>query len=272
MKIEKAYFLNAGGQYNEIVVVNDDLIFRFPRFEEGVVTLQTELAILSKIHAQLAVPAPNPIYVNLELKNPAQSFMGYQMLPGRPFTRPQLAQLPQSATQQLGQQLGRILKALHAIPTDIFDVELPAQDGIEEWKALFSEFKAHLFSHMRADAREEVAAHFNQFLAFPELHAYTPCLRHGDFGVGNILVDDEWSVTAVIDFGFAGLGDPAIDIAASLTLGDSLFTALNSVYQADDLMLKRAQFYRGTYALMEALYGIKHDDTEAFQSGIKEYI
>ena len=36
--------------------------------------------------------------------------------------------------------------------------------------------------------------------------------------------------------------------------------------------LDRVHFYRGTFALLEALFGIENDDQRAFESGIKEYV
>lgn len=75
----------------------------------------------------------------------------------------------------------------------------------------------------------------------------------------------------MIDFGFAGVGDPALDIAAVLTFGESFFGRFYQVYPEITAMLERARFYRGLYALEEALYGLEHDDREAFESGIAVY-
>jgi aminoglycoside 2''-phosphotransferase len=36
-------------------------------------------------------------------------------------------------------------------------------------------------------------------------------------------------------------------------------------------MLARARFYRGTFALEEALHGFKNNDREAFESGMEQY-
>lgn len=33
-------------------------------------------------------------------------------------------------------------------------------------------------------------------------------------------------------------------------------------------MMERVLFYKGTFALQEALFGLEHDDSVAFQSGI----
>jgi aminoglycoside 2''-phosphotransferase len=68
------------------------------------------------------------------------------------------------------------------------------------------------------------------------------------------------------------LGDPALDLAAVSGYGSPFFNQVCVAYGIDQAMLERARFYRGTYALQEALHGIKHNDHAAFQSGIAKYV
>jgi aminoglycoside 2''-phosphotransferase len=125
---------------------------------------------------------------------------------------------------------------------------------------------------MRSNARNEVSAHFEAFIANPKLHAFAPALRHGDFGSCNILHDPRnEQITGIIDFGFAGLGDPAVDLASVSTYGERFFQRFLQYYRASDAVLARARFYRGTYALQEALHGFKNDDRAAFESGMEAY-
>lgn len=51
---------------------------------------------------------------------------------------------------------------------------------------------------------------------------------------------------------------------ASTTMSSSSTTSLSFAFLA-------IRFYRGTFALQEALYGIEHDDREAFERGIAGY-
>ena len=41
--------LNQDGQYNDVLIVNDELIFRFAKVSDAIKTLQQELAILRSI-------------------------------------------------------------------------------------------------------------------------------------------------------------------------------------------------------------------------------
>ena len=43
-------------------------------------------------------------------------------------------------------------------------------------------------------------------------------------------------------------------------------------YPGSEKLLPHIHFYRGIFALEEALFGIENDDREAFQAGIAQYI
>jgi len=124
---------------------------------------------------------------------------------------------------------------------------------------------------MRLDAHDLINEHFEKYFDNPNLHEYTPSIIHGDFGGSNILFEEN-KITGVIDFGFAGLSDPARDIASVSTFGDSFFERICRYYPNIKSLLDRAKFYRGTYALYEALHGFRNNDKEAFESGMEQYV
>ena len=121
--------------------------------------------------------------------------------------------------------------------------------------------------------RQWAQAHFEAYLDDPSLQAFEPCLIHGDFGPSNVLYDDRSHiVSGVIDFGFAGLGDPAQDIAAASCFGDDFLAHYARSYPNLEALLPRARFIKGTFALSEALHGAKTGDEEAYKSGMEQYI
>jgi len=196
------------------------------------------------------------------------------MIPGKPLWREQLAAITDDQTlQRLANQLAGFLRELHSIAIDRLPENLVVQDGPETWVKMFADIRQNLYRFMRLDAQAWVSNHFETYLNQPKLHEYKACLRHGDFGGGNILFDhDAWSISGIIDFDDIGLGDPAIDIAAVSTYGKPFFERFCTAYPEIEPMLARAQFYHGTYALQEALHGFENDDPQAFQSGMAEYV
>lgn len=262
------------GQYNDVLVVNDEIIFRFPKYAEGVPTIRNEVRILSRIQSYTTLPVPNPVYTSKDEQKLGKVFMGYRMLPGHPLWRDRLQRIDDDdVLQRLAAQLAGFLKELHSIPVAEMGTDIPVNDSLEEATQLYAEIRTHLFRFMRPDARDRIANHFETYLNSPQLHTYPLALKHGDFGGSNILYGREsQAISGIIDFGFAGLGDPALDIAAVSTLGDAFFNRFHSTYPEIESMLERARFYRGTYALVEALHGIKNDDQEAFAAGMAKYV
>ncbi len=177
-----------------------------------------------------------------------------------------------SDLQRLADQLALFLRELHGVPLATLGMDRPLRDSREHWVEMYREIRERLFPYMRADARQQVAEHFDAYLANPERLAFRPVVRHGDFGASNILWDpDTQTVSGVIDFSFTGPGDPAIDAASISTAGDALFERMCRVYPELADMRDRARFYRGTYALKEALDGLRDGDADAFESGIQSF-
>ncbi|WP_420642590.1 phosphotransferase family protein [Candidatus Leptofilum sp.] len=271
LAVETAVF-NQEGQYNTVLIVNDDLIFRFPRYAGGLEQLALETQILTAVQPYLPLPVPNPIYTNFGDAPVGKAFMGYRRIPGEPLYPPAFAKIADKAA--LAAQIAHFLQALHAVPIcELIDEPLPVSDTEEEWWDVYGRIQTKLFPYMRLDACKEVAHHFESILNDPQQLQFERTLRHGDFGTGNLLHNpDTGQMSGIIDFGFTVLGDPAFDVAGLLTYGEPFVQAVARHYPAIEQLWPRIWFYRGTFALYEALFGIENGDEQAFQSGIEQYV
>lgn len=273
LAIESARLHTTDGQFSDIVFLNDDLVFRFPRFASVVAPLATETAALRAFQGHLPLPIPDPLYTAVD-ETPGRAFMGYRLLPGMPLTRDAFAAISDSIRDDyIASQLGRFLKALHTLAPSLPGVSLPLQDTRDEWGDMFTRFQRHLFPHMRPDARTDVTRRFETFLGDDTSFAYPRVVRHGDFGTANILHDPaSATITGIIDWSSVGLGDAAVDIAALIaSYGEPFIRRLARHYPALDALLPRADFYLSTFALQEALAGVENGDSEAFTRGIAAY-
>lgn len=258
--------IEEAGQNNLVLMVNDALVFRFPRYAAGARALRMETALLRALRGRLPLPIPDPLYAHLASDLPGEAFMGYPLIAGEPLWRETLAALDdEAATQAMAEQVGAFLRALHHVP--VGETELagqPVADGAADWADLYARFRERLFAHMRPDARDAVARDFAAFLGEPSNFAYAPALRHGDFGPSNILWDAaRRRITGVIDFGGAGLGDPAVDVAGIICevgYGEAFARRCLHIYPEVKGMLARARFYVSTFALQEALFGVEQGD------------
>jgi len=262
-----------GGQYNDALVLNGDLVFRFPRFPEGVKALGREAAILAAIHGRVSLPVPAPLYISRDSDEVGRTFVGYRLIPGEPLTREALAAITDDTTlDRLSHQLAAFLRELHALPPQAIAYPLPPPDPVAQWAALHRRIREQLYPHMRPDARRDLDRHFAAFFDERANRTFRPALVHGDFGAGNILWDPRrGEVAGILDFSFARLDDPALDYAALSTYGEPFFARVLAVEPAVVAMLPRILFYRGTFAPQEALFGAEHGDRAAFEAGIAPY-
>lgn len=266
--------LNDAGQYNDILIVNDDVIFRFPRHDEGIERLEKEVALLERIRSLITLPIPEPLYHAFMPRVVGQVFAGYRMLPGEPLWIEHVpAMADAGAVARLASQMATFLRELHGIPPAAVADILPAMDWQMRMHDLYDHLHDALFPHLPDDARARIADRFAGYLSDPGNFTFPPALVHGDFGAGNVLFDrSAGAVTGVIDFGSAGIGDPAHDVAVMLAYGERFVRRGFAAYPAMEAMLPRARFYLSTFPLHEALYGIEHDDPDAVERGLTPFI
>jgi len=281
LDIESAY-LNEDGQYNDVLIANEGLagqeamVFRFAKYTASLHTLRRETTILKSIRPHITLAIPNPIYHNLDTHMIGEAFVGYPMIPGKPLWQ-RLFQTMDDAIvlDRIACQLATFLRELHAISVaDAVPIDLPLEDDPNTYADMYQRIRDKLFVYMRPDARAQVADHFESYLDDPELYTFKPVLRHGDFGTGNLIYDPgAQRIAGVIDFGFAGLGDGASDMAGLLSgFGQAFLDRCARHYPEIDVASRRIQFYYGTFALQEALFGIENGDKEAFHAGIESFV
>jgi aminoglycoside 2''-phosphotransferase len=261
------------GQFNHILIANESIIFRFPRYAAQIDNLDREVFLLSYLQDKLPLPVPNPIYYSNTTRSVGKVFMGYRLLPGRSLWRAYLQTIDDTEElKRLAMQLASFLTTLHHLPIAALEDKFSDHDGPAFWTDMYRDIRENLFPLMSNAAVSRVSKHFDDFLGAGQNRQYKPAIRHGDFGGSNILYDTGTrSISGIIDFGSAGLGDPAVDLAAVSTYGEPFFGMICEHYPGIETMLERALFYRGTFALQEALHGFHSGDEEAFENGIAGY-
>ena len=264
----------ADGQNNDVLVIDDAWVFRFPRTLEGARALAREVAVLHEIGANLPLTTPHPELVHTPDGGEAEWFAGYRRIPGRPLTRTRVQRLSPRDLSVLAGQLADFLATLHSEPlSPARRATLPLEDPFIVWSDMLARIERHLFPLMRKDARSAVQAHFSTFLASVGGETLPQALIHGDFGGTNLLLaENSPRVHAVIDWGSAAIGDPAVDYAAASTLHPDLLDLMERHNSAVSAFVDRVSFYTGTFALQEALFGAEHDDREALESGLSNYV
>src|SRR5581483_1487117 len=200
-----------GGASRETWLIQDGdrrwVLRRDPKGSVSLVPMRDEFALILAA-SDAAVPVPEPIAFEDEggrFGSPGL-LMGYVegiSVAPRILRKPEYQGARSALTPQLGEALARI----HAIDPRSLGNALPATEGdpalaqLEEWERQLDEIGEPLpavelgLRWLRANAPELVE----------------PRLVHGDFRLGNFIVDEN-GLAAVIDWELAHLGDPAEDL------------------------------------------------------------
>ncbi|MBM3263537.1 MAG: phosphotransferase [candidate division Zixibacteria bacterium] len=247
---------NDEGLVNDVVVVNEDTIFRFPKNEYGIRVLDNELRVMDLIRSHIELAMPKPFYQNKDA-------IAYPYLSGMPLSRETVADLEETDRQAVADQLGRFLRTMHTFPlTDALRTEIaatPAPCRYTDWIDIRRQAEEHVRPLLLPHQQDWMEGLFDDMLRDPATFDYVPSLIHGDLAPYHILFDaPTHRLTGIIDFGVAGLGDPAIDIGLLMCVyGERFVTRLGRVYPEIDRLLPRSRFYAQASQLQWVLVGIK---------------
>jgi len=247
------------GQNNRILDTGK-FIVRIPRHDEARRDLAREADVLAALAPMLPVPVPTP-----ELRTVGAHVVAvHRKLPGQPLHS--LDGMDEAQKQDLARDLALFLRALHALPGD-FLPDAASTDPMAEWRDLLSQVEAKALPLLPAAVGNSIRDSFIRFLGRAPDAPRT--ITHGDFGTGNILIDNG-KVSGVIDFAGCGVGDPAYDLASlSAGLGDDVLALMPPHYPGIAAMRDRIAFYRGTFPLLDVLFGVDHGDAHALEAGLR---
>lgn len=184
----------------DVVTKNNEYIFRFPRTLFFAKEMLRDYTFCNIVHGKVPYSTPNmklmidnnrPFSVHKKIKGTALSCYDYNA-----FSNNEIAKIADG--------IGRFLAELHKIPISCIPLE---------YKTKLNDYLLELAQVHKGNYN--IALHRD--LQKMENSRHDLCLVHGDFNSGNILVDSDFNITAVIDFSFASLSDRNADIGRFLS-------------------------------------------------------
>ena len=250
---------NREGLINNIVIINHELVFRFAKNDGYAQILNLELDILDVVRPRIDLPVPSPIY-----RGPGS--VVYPLLKGKALLREDLLGMDEDGKSKIAAQLGSFLHQLHTTPIDGLDWELPKTLTPVTWKKwvdIRARVEEKVYPLLLRNQITWAENLFNQALADPHSFDYPPALIHADLAPYHILYEPTTQeISGVLDFGVAGIGDPALDLGAMISnYGESFVRKLDTSYPGIDGLLPRARFYAQAIELQWVLLGIETNDT-----------
>lgn len=205
LKISKIVINNRGWD-NIIGIVNDNVVFRFPKNTSSEMSMKMEIKLIGML---TGFPVSLPEYTFLSKSG--RFFAGYPFIPG----------LPLNSSSTLGKgilsDITRILQYLREFPlSKCMLAGVPIHDNIS-WlnrqQEILGRFEQSLSILTGSGYFSELRKELIDALSGMSKDCLTLC--HGDLYRGNVLVSGKHDrITGVIDWGDAFYGDYAFDIAA----------------------------------------------------------
>ena len=202
------------GQQHIVVILDEDLVARFPRDDQAVESLRGEVRLLSHLAGRVSVPLPVPVHVD-------ESFTLHRMLHGVVTSRRALGSLERRARERLLDDVGQFLVELGASAAPTFAASA-ATTSLDRMRVLRERAERLVVPLLWNHQRQWLDELFTEIEAVS--FAHSPSLIHGDLAPYHLLHDPEsGQLTGVLDFGVAGLGDPATDLACLLSVWGERF-------------------------------------------------
>jgi len=127
---------------------------------------------------------------------------------------------------------------------------------------VYQRIRDKVFPILLPHLREWMAEHFESHLVDKSNFEYEFKMVDTDIPPYHIMFDKQKKrVNGIIDFGCAGLGDPAIDFGVIIyNYGESFMNRFYKIYPEAETYLKRARFYAGAHEVRWLLAGIEKSD------------
>jgi aminoglycoside phosphotransferase (APT) family kinase protein len=189
--------------------------------------VSVEFELMSALHVR-GIPTPKVLW--LQNSHPLVPGSGFIVMEkARGISGGSVFGTGKQLDESTADMLGQIVAKIHTLPSmkelgdltesirpELWDVSL--KECVRRYIAGWRELSKHS-DHLPSPA---IAAHFNWLLSNIPDGEGKPCLLHGDIGLHNMLLADG-EVTALFDWEFSHIGDPAEDLAyIRNTMGSSL--------------------------------------------------
>ncbi len=259
-----------GGWENFVLEVNSDIVFRFPINKETEQRLRTEIELLSRISKLLPVRVPDYKYVWKGDTKHRHWFGGYHKINGVP-----LRSVPVGRDHSaIVREISRFLQQLHSIS---LEKQIPrylpnysAGTWARRLQLHYRNIRKIVFPTLSPRLREKSEILWKNLLDSFAQDEFRPTLTHADLSIENILVSPEHRrLTGILDWGYAQIGDPALDFSHLMIDKPRLGEDILNLYPAKDQgFQRRVQWYVRSEAYYDIMWGIENHWKKAVDKGM----
>lgn len=242
LNMSKIEFNKTDGSYSDIAIVNNEVVFKFAKYDWSAVYLRNEADVIRFIRDYVTLPLPD-----VEMIEPNVTKHNY--IKGSPLYRNLLLRLDYHTQDTVAGQIATFLNQLHSI-----SVKKARYAGVEDslssrtredWLAEIETIQRKIFPFCTDYAKEYFRQIIQPAVSNEKFFEFRPALIHGDLTPNHILFDKtSRNIGGIIGFGNAGIGDPAYDFGILLDhLGENFIRRVHKYYPIPRAYMDRARFY-----------------------------
>ncbi len=230
------------GWDNNIIILDDAFVFRFPRNDEYVNKFKTEVKLIKYLQDKVSIAIPNYKYLSKD-----NSFGGYPLIAGDVLKPELLESQPDNVKEKIAVDLADFLTKIHQTPKGVID-EMSTPNGAWNYdhvKKLYAEIKETLYPILSEDEINWLDVQFQNYFSLKG--EVKMSLIHSDLNNGNILFNVKaCRLSGILDFADAEYNDSALDFSPLLDYGEDFMRSVINHYKGfkDEDLMQRAKFRR----------------------------
>ena len=195
------------GWTSRAYLVNNELVFRFPKRSDDWQELEREIEFLSHAGSKLSLSVPVYLQVAPESLAAAFGYAVYRYLPGESLDVSALNPRNQAAAADV---LARFLQSLHNLRPSASLSFLPSEDPRLLAEGYLAHAERQIVPSLGLSDAKALREQFEDYLSTPASVLFRPSVLHADLSGEHILTQDD-SIVGIIDFGDVCWGDPDYD-------------------------------------------------------------
>lgn len=174
--------INTTGWDFIVIVLDNKLIFRFPRDNQDKISLKKEILFLQYFEKKCRVNIPAYEYIAKDY-----SFAGYKIINGSSLKKWRYDKLTQKQKKILTQQISGVLTDLHSINIlKIKNINLNKSQPDKIYQSLIFQSNKYLFPKLNQKEKDLINCHFKELKKYTA-NKYKNAIVHGDLSSDHII-------------------------------------------------------------------------------------
>ena len=259
------------GWMSRTFLVNDQIVFRFPKNEEGAMDTKKEIKVLPRLKKAISLAIPEFLYVGEQ--NNGFPFVGYHILPGEPLDECAFQTLSNDNKNRIVSQLAEFVDEINTFDIQLAKkMDVPEKNFFQDYQLVFQKAKETVYPFLKKELQEYITNHFNAYLKNQLNFTYVPKLTHSDISLNHLMYDKQQEkLVGIIDFGDLQIGDPDFEyIYLYEECGEEFVTQVMKERREENISfkLKKASFFTSVDNVIQVLEGHKRNDKEMMDEAL----